>query len=95
MSKTNMAENIAARRDISKAEAKRMVEFVFEEIESGLKSLKKGEGKYSINGFGSFQVNKRKARKGVNPSTGEPIKIKASRSLRFRPYAGLKSAAGC
>ncbi|MCG8693799.1 MAG: HU family DNA-binding protein, partial [Minwuiales bacterium] len=36
-----------------------------------------------------------KARKGRNPRTGEPIKIKASKSLRFRPSAQLKTAAGC
>ena len=95
MSKTNMADNIAKANDISKAEAKRMVECVFAEIESGLKGLKKADATYTISGFGTFHVTKRKARKGINPRTGESIKIKASRNLRFRPYAQLKSAAGC
>jgi DNA-binding protein HU-beta len=37
----------------------------------------------------------RAARMGRNPQTGEPIKIKASKSLRFKPASNLKRAAGC
>ena len=95
MSKTNLVEGIAKRHDISKAEAKRIVECVFEEIEAGLKGLKKGEETYNIGNFGTFYITKRKARQGINPRTGESIKIKASRNLRFRPYAQIKRAAGC
>ena len=53
------------------------------------------EGKYTIGTLGTFTVTKRPARKGRNPRTGEEIKIKASKSLRFRPSANLKTAAGC
>lgn len=94
MSKADFIERVAAKGDMSKAEAKRAVELVFGEIEAGLKSSKK-EGKYTIGTFGTFTVSKRKARKGRNPRTGEEIKIKASKTLRFRPSAQLKSAAGC
>ncbi|MEL7486823.1 MAG: HU family DNA-binding protein, partial [Pseudomonadota bacterium] len=48
-----------------------------------------------IGTFGTFTITKRPARKGRNPRTGEQIKIKASKSLRFRPSTNLKSAAGC
>ena len=45
-----------------------------------------------IIGFGTFSVVKRAARKGVNPQTGEKIKIKASKSVKFKPGAKLKAA---
>jgi len=94
MSKADFIEGVAKRGDLSKAEAKRVVELVFDEIEAGLSRSKK-EGKYTIGTFGTFAVSKRKARMGRNPQTGEAIKIKASKSLRFKPSSNLKSAAGC
>ncbi|MEL7489102.1 MAG: HU family DNA-binding protein [Pseudomonadota bacterium] len=94
MSKADFIANVAEAGDMSNAEAKRVVELVFGEIEAGLKRSKK-EGKYQIGTFGTFTVTKRPARKGRNPRTGEEIKIKASRSLRFRPASNLKTAAGC
>ena len=54
-------------------------------------SLKKNQ-KVQLAGFGTFVVSKRAARKGVNPQTGEPIKIKASRSVRFKAGRTLKEA---
>ena len=53
-------------------------------------SLKKNQ-KVRLVGFGSFEVVKRKARKGRNPATGESIRIKASKSVRFRPGTKLKA----
>ena len=94
MSKADFIANVAATGDMSNAEAKRVVELVFGEIEKGLKKSKK-EGKYTIGTFGTFTITKRAARKGRNPRTGEPIKIKASKSLRFKPSSNLKTAAGC
>lgn len=94
MSKAEFIENVAAAGDMSKAEAKRAVELVFGEIEKGLKGAKK-EGKYTIGTFGTFTISKRAARMGRNPQTGEAIKIKASKVLRFKPAAQLKEAAGC
>ena len=94
MSKAEFIANVAKTGDMSAAEAKRVVELVFGEIENGLKRARK-DGKYVIGTFGTFAVTKRAARKGRNPRTGEEIKIKASKSLRFRPSSGLKDAAGC
>ena len=54
-------------------------------------SLKKNQ-KVQLAGFGTFAVTRRAARKGVNPRTGEPIKIKASKSVRFKPGRTLKEA---
>jgi DNA-binding protein HU-beta len=93
MSKSQFIANVAESGDMSNAEAKRVVELVFGEIEKGLKKAKK-DGKYTIGTFGTFTITKRPARKGRNPRTGEEIKIKASKSLRFRPASNLKVAAG-
>ncbi|GGD09014.1 MULTISPECIES: HU family DNA-binding protein [Aquisalinus] len=93
MSKADFIANVAKSGDMSNAEAKRVVELVFGEIENGLKKAKK-EGKYTIGTFGTFTITKRAARKGRNPRTGEEIKIKASKSLRFKPSTNLKEAAG-
>ncbi len=52
-------------------------------------SLKKNQ-KVQLTGFGSFVVTKRGARKARNPRTGEAIRVKASKSVRFRPGQTLK-----
>ncbi len=52
-------------------------------------SLKKNQ-KVQLTGFGSFVVSKRGARKARNPRTGESIRVKASKSVRFRPGQTLK-----
>ncbi len=54
-------------------------------------SLKKNK-KVQLVGFGTFAVSKRGARKGRNPQTGETIKIKASKSVRFKPGLALKKS---
>ena len=94
MSKTEFIANVAEAGGLSNADAKRVVELVFGEIENGLKRARK-DGKYTIGTFGTFTISRRSARKGRNPRTGEEIDIKASKSLRFRPSSALKDAAGC
>ena len=95
MSKAAFIDLVAGldKKDVlSKADAKRQIDRVFGAIEAGLKAGKdKG---YVIGGFGTFKITKRGARKGRNPRTGEAIKIKASKALRFKPAASLKKAAG-
>ena len=72
----------------TKKEAKAAVDCVFESIAKTLKKRKVEP--VTLVGFGTFKVNKRKARKGRNPQTGEPIKIKASRVVKFTPGKALK-----
>lgn len=93
MSKADFIEKVAKNGNLTKADAKRAVELVFGEIENSVKVAKK-DGKATIGTLGTFTVSKRPARKGRNPRTGEPIKIKASRTLKFRPAMNLKRAAG-
>ena len=64
-------------------------------MEGVLEGIKKGIKKdkvVQLIGFGTFTVAKRAAREGVNPRTKEKIKIKASKTVKFKPGAGLKSA---
>lgn len=71
----------------SKKEAQAAVDCVFSTI---AKALKKDS--VTLVGFGTFKVDKRKARKGRNPRTGEEIKIKAKKVPKFVPGKALKEA---
>ena len=72
----------------TKKEAQAAVDCVFDSI---TKSLKK-KGTVTLVGFGTFKVDKRKARKGRNPQTGEEIKIKAKKVPKFVAGKALKDA---
>ena len=56
-----------------------------------VKELKKSAG-FTLPSFGTFRVVKTKARKGLNPRTGEPVKIKAGKTVRFKASPTLKKA---
>ncbi len=72
----------------TKKEAQAAVDCVFQSI---TKALKKKDT-VTLVGFGTFKVDKRKARKGRNPQTGEEIKIKAKKVPKFVPGKALKAA---
>ena len=74
----------------TKKEAKAAVDCIFETITKSLK--KKKSEPVTLVGFGTFKVNKRKARKGRNPQTGEELKIKAKRVPKFVAGKALKNA---
>lgn len=71
----------------SKASAERSVDAVVDAIGG---SLKKGKPVQLV-GFGTFKVVNRKARMGVNPKTKQPLKIKASKTVKFSVGKDLKS----
>lgn len=73
---------------LSKAQVEVAVNAVIDAIKDG---VKKDESVQLI-GFGTFKVAKRKARNGINPKTKQPIKIKASKSVKFIPGKALKDA---
>ena len=56
-----------------------------------VKEMKKS-GKFTLPSFGTFTVRKTKARKGLNPRTGEAIKVKAGKTVRFKASPSLKTA---
>jgi DNA-binding protein HU-beta len=84
----HIAERISETHELPKRQANEMLTQMIEMI---AKSLKKGE-KIRLSGLGILQVRKRAARTGRNPQTGEPIKIKASKKIAFRPAKELKEA---
>jgi len=54
-----------------------------------VRELKKN-GRFTLPSFGTFIVRKTKARKGLNPRTGEQIKVKAGKTVRFKASPTLK-----
>ena len=68
---------------------KAATEVVNDVFESMSKTLANG-GVVDINGFGKFTVKTRAARTGVNPRTGEQIKIEASKAPGFKASKTLK-----
>jgi DNA-binding protein HU-beta len=75
-------------KDTSKAAAERAVTAVVESLKIGIKKT----GGVQLIGFGTFKVVHRKARLGVNPKTGDKIKIKASKSVKFSPGSEFKKS---
>jgi nucleoid DNA-binding protein len=89
MNKAELVTNVqkALGKETSKAAAEKSVAAVIESIAG---ALKKGQSVQLI-GFGTFKVVSRKARTGVNPKTGDKIKIKASKAVKFGAGKELKS----
>ncbi|QQK75781.1 HU family DNA-binding protein [Salicibibacter cibarius] len=88
MNKTDLINSVAEHADLSKKEASKAVDSVFDNITD---TLKKGD-KVQLVGFGSFEVRERSSRKGRNPQTGEEIEIPATKNPAFRPGKQLKDA---
>ncbi|MDC3417561.1 HU family DNA-binding protein [Aquibacillus salsiterrae] len=88
MNKTDLVNQVAEASDLSKKDAGKVVDAVFETISE---SLSNGDGVQLI-GFGNFEVRDRAARKGRNPQTGEEIEIAASKVPAFKPGKALKDA---
>ncbi len=80
MTKADMVELVYDRIGVSKREAARIVETIFDLIKE---TLERGEN-VKISGFGSFNIQHKKPRRGRNPQTGEEITISARRVLSFK-----------
>jgi DNA-binding protein HU-beta len=87
MSKAFIADVIQSSAEITGVAASRAAADLIEAI---VKELKKNGG-FTLPSFGTFTVKKTKARKGVNPRTGEPIKVKAGKTVRFKASPTLKA----
>lgn len=88
MNKTELVAKVAERANLTKKDAARAVDAVFDSI---MEALKAGD-KVQIVGFGNFEVRDRKPRKGRNPQTGEEIEIPGGKVPVFKPGKGLKEA---
>ena len=88
MNKTELVEKIAAGAGISKVDAKKALDATVAAIKDALVA---GD-KVSLIGFGTFSVNERPAREGINPATNQKIKIAAKKVAKFKPGAELADA---
>ncbi len=86
MTKAELVEDVARAAELTKKDAERLVELVFESI---IETLNHGE-KIELRGFGSFRVRERGARRGRNPKTGAPVDIPAKRVPYFKPGKEMK-----
>jgi DNA-binding protein HU-beta len=87
MNKIKLIESVQKELGSTKADAERAVNAVIGGIKNHLKKSKIMQ----LVGFGTFKVVHRKARMGVNPKTGQPLKIKASKAVKFSTGKDLKS----
>lgn len=86
MNNNGLAEKLAAANDLTKANARKLVDDLFAVITEAASA---GE-EIAINGFGKFKVKDSPAREGRNPSTGATIQIAASRKLTFAAAKAVK-----
>jgi DNA-binding protein HU-beta len=89
MTKAELVEQAANDAKISKVAAAAALNSFMDSV---TKALKKKDGKVTLVGFGTFSKTRRKARKGRNPQTGAPIKIKATNVVKFKAGKKLKDA---
>ena len=88
MTKQDFIQKVAQKSGLSARDAGKAVDAFMETVTETLKS---GDS-VNFTGFGKFSVVKRAARQGVNPRTGERVKIKASKAPKFTAGATLKQA---
>jgi len=88
MNKAELIERVAKEMDSTKAECERYLSAFLGTIQKGLKKDKTVQ----LVGFGTFNVKKRKARKGRNPQTKEEIRIPASKTVTFKVGKTLKDS---
>lgn len=88
MNKSELIDAIAAKADISKADAGRALDATLEAVTGALK----GGDSVSLVGFGTFSVKERAAREGRNPQTGQTIQIAAAKVPGFKAGKALKDA---
>lgn len=88
MNKNELVAAVAAQTGLSKSDAAKAVDSVFDAITD---TLKKGDDVRLV-GFGTFSVSQRAASVGRNPRTGAQINIPASKQAKFKAGKGLKES---
>ena len=87
LSKALIAESLCNELDLTKQQAKDMVEMFYEDLRNALE-----QGKHvKLSGFGNFILRDKEERPGRNPKTGEEIPVEARRVVTFKPGLKLKS----
>lgn len=91
MNKAELIEAVGSRAGLSKADATRAVEALFDGDGVIVRTLKQGD-KVQVTGFGTFQAKDRAARTGRDPRTGAAIQIKAATVPSFKAGQVFKDA---
>ena len=86
LSKAMMADSLCERFNLSRPDAKRMVDVFFEELRLMLE-----QGQHvKLSSFGNFILRDKSQRPGRNPKTGESVAVVARRVVTFKPGISLK-----
>jgi DNA-binding protein HU-beta len=88
MTKAELITAVADGAQVRKVDAEKAINILIQTISDTLKN----KGRLALAGFGTFSVNQRKAREGRNPQTGKPIKIPATKVVKFKPGKQLKDS---
>ena len=86
MNKTDLINEIAAKAELSKVDAKKALDAVLESISQALAN----DDKVALIGFGTFSVTEKGARTGINPQTKQKIEIPARKVVKSQPGADLE-----
>lgn len=88
MTKAELIASIAAKADLNKTSA----EHVLNAILDAMQEMLAAEGKITLTGFGTLEVQTRSERTGRNPRTGKPLTIPSAKVVKFRAGKILKNA---
>ena len=88
MTKTDLVNYIAEEAGLTKADATRALDAFMGGVTAGLKK----EGKVTLTGFFTFTAEKKAAKEGRNPRTGETVKIAARKAVTFKAGTALKDS---
>jgi len=88
VTKAHLVSRIAQETGLKKADAEKALVAVTAAIQGALQDGKK----VTLVGFGTFSVANRQARMGRDPQTKKPIRIPASKAVRFKPGKAMKDA---
>jgi len=86
MTKAELVEAVAEQTRLTKKSAAELIDVVFDNIGTAVKK----DSRFSYPGFGTWSIRTRKARKIRNPQTNEIMKLKATKTIGFRPAKELK-----
>ena len=87
MRKPELAAVIAEKADLTKEKANQVLNAILDSITGAL-----DKDTVTLVGFGTFEKRHRGARTGKNPQTGQPVKIKASNTVAFKPGKNLRDS---
>src|SRR5262245_40463953 len=90
MTKKDMAKAIAEEMGLTHAQAREIVQRVFDGITETLLN----EGRIELRNFGVFAVRKRKPRRARNPRTGEQVAVPAKLVVTFKPGRDMEERVG-